>query len=763
MTDYYIAKAGETHGEQKYANVSLAPDGKTYEQAVFSSDPWRWASTYNSPKDAFDTIIYRQLKSASVGDIVTLKIYKGYIPDLGTTDQPTLADRNLDAANFLASKSVTMTDTAATDYVFKFDQEFSDSNLTSQLAGDAPQFTVLQETTNSGGTVISAHRTLFAVRTVVPTIFTFPEDYGPDTNSGNGGAGNTHGASNGTFFGNSGSAVDRPLALEFLKSTDIPLGNDSNNGLTVSTPKATMSSLQGAHNFTIEDKVFFRAGTYGTELEFHPVSETDVYMEFDTHTEHVSLEGYQDETVSFETPTNIDRFVQFANMRPPTVPAGSKYTVKNIQFRNGAGDALQSFLSTTESSSSPYLFEFLVENCTFTQLSTDTDVAQGALHFVASNRATTIARNCTFNVADTKCIFGASSIICKVENNVFNILSPATNDNRLAAIAFSGRSNPVESLKSKLFFTGNEINYTFSDGMNGDTIVIQPEYFNEFHILGNTFNFETTDIQSNRIIDTIRPATTTTNSRQTDIINIIGNIFNNNTGRGDTIEFYRSPTQLEHTHVVNLNYNHFIGNDEMKNNNYNQVFDSTNMKATEFNCIGNIFESYQDFLLLNDMQNTPFLVEDNIFKHGGNNNNSNGGELFPVSIYVYESDGGIIRNNTFFIEEEGTCIQLEAGDSANGTMTGNSFVYLGAPRTDGETYKIYYIATDDLSDIYINNNYYYGLDKLGDSTMFFTGGVDLAPLSLTDADVAYHTTNIIKRDVAKSMTSRLTKEVGWKV
>jgi len=36
-------------------------------------------------------------------------------------------------------------------------------------------------------------------------------------------------------------------------------------------------------------------------------------------------------------------------------------------------------------------------------------------------------------------------------------------------------------------------------------------------------------------------------------------------------------------------------------------------------------------------------------------------------------------------------------------------------------------------------------------------------MALADTDITFHTTNIIKRDVAKSMTSRLTKEIAWKV
>ena len=121
----------------------------------------------------------------------------------------------------------------------------------------------------------------------------------------------------------------------------------------------------------------------------------------------------------------------------------------------------------------------------------------------------------------------------------------------------------------------------------------------------------------------------------------------------------------------------------MQNNTSNQVLDTTSMKATEFNCIGNKFEKYQDFMVLNDMQNTPFVIEDNIFKNAGNNNFGINGDTLAISLYVIESNGGTIKNNTFFIEEEGTCIRLHVGVTNNVTIKGNSFVYLGAPRTSG--------------------------------------------------------------------------------
>lgn len=757
MTDFYIAKAGETHDGQKYANVSLAPDGKTYEQGRFLQETYRFACTYNSPKDAFDTIIYRQLNSVSVGDIITLKIYKGYVPDLTGVDQPTLTDSVLDEANLMASKSVTATATTATDYVFKFDQEFSDSNLTSQLAGDAPQFTVVQSLTDSSGTALTAHRTLFAVRTVVPEIFTFPTDF-PSTSSADGGAGNSHFLLPDGSVSHSGSAADRPLALEFLKSTDIPLGNDSNDGLSLSTPKATVASVQAIRAFTPADKIVFRAGTYTTELAYGP--DSSVLMEFDTLVELISLEAYEDEIVIFEMPVTKSYLVNFANISGLTDT--DLYSVRNIQFRNGVGNATTAFMLFTQSSSSTKIIEFVLEGCTFTQLASEADLTHGALYASNTLRGTVRVKNNTFNIADARALNLTNQALVIVEGNTFNLNAPSSNDSSNAMFYLTGRSNPV--MTTKVFIQNNTTTYNWA-GNSGNNILHQLEYFHEMYFHSNDITINSTNINSSVFLDTIRPATSLTNGRTTTLIDIVGNTFTHNGGLGDTIEFYRAAGQTDYTHVVNLNYNHFIGNAVLQNKTGTECFNTKYMYASEFNCIGNTFEKYQDFLLLDDMQNTPYLVEDNIFKNGGNNNTGAGGDAIPLSIYVIESISGAIKNNTFFIEEEGTCIRLHSGVTNDVEVTGNSFVYLGDTRTDGEEYVVLNINANDLDEVFIDNNYYYGLEKLGDTTLFAyapTATFDEA-MAIADTDVTFHTTNIIKRDIAKSMTSRLTKDIAWKV
>ena len=182
-----------------------------------SSALFEWASTFNSPSSPFNTVIYRNASADTAGDILQMKIYKGYIPDLGTASDAGLTDRVLDENNLMETVRVTTTTTSGKDYMFKFNTSFSSANLISQNEGDPPQFTaVIGAFASDGTTVVDAHRVLYDPRAKSAPIFTSPNDYGPDSDSSNGGAGNTSFNNNTqTLWSNSGSGADRSLAMDF--------------------------------------------------------------------------------------------------------------------------------------------------------------------------------------------------------------------------------------------------------------------------------------------------------------------------------------------------------------------------------------------------------------------------------------------------------------------------------------------------------------------------------------------------------------------
>ena len=780
MTDYYIAKAGETHNGQKYANISTAGANKTYEQAVFSSDPFRWASTYNSPKDAFDTIIYRQLTSASVGDIVTLSIYKGYIPDLGTSDQPTLADRNLDSANLMASKSVTMTSTAATDYVFQFDQEFSDVNLTSQIAGDAPQFTVFQETTNSSGTVITAHRTLFAVRTVVPLIFTSPEDFGPDTDAGNGGAGNTHYSSNGTFFGASGSAADRPLALDFLKSTDIPLGNDSATGNGIDNPYATYAGFMSAvsNQVTAADNVFFRAGTYSDALAYG--NSGDSILDLNGVGRNPAFFGaYADEKVIFEMPSDKNYFVSKRNIA--TAADNTEYLVKNIHFRTGyrGHHCNIGMLRTEHNTASTTICTLRVDGCQFDQLNVTTeDLTKGALVSEATGANTTVIwENCIINCVDIKCILVSNQKHEFIMRNCTVTSTAPTvqaNDSNSTPLGFFGAASGLDQ-----DFTANILNNKFVLNIGGGTStsqMLQLDYINYSNICNNEFVVNPLDpnnvsVNQAPIISTVRYANQAladfpSNKRNIKEAKYVGNTINYNHAKGAVCTWYRASGQLSIDAGSKFLFkdNKITGNAAFRPSNtsanlQSYTIDSLSSYMSEFKIIGNTVSLFQDQCRLRGA-GTSYIVEDNTFENFGSNGAAS--STVAIGLWCYSDiDSAEIRRNRFILSEFGTAAYL--GDSstvADLTLEDNTFYYPGPPIATNNKYIAWYLAGSKTGQLTSTNNRYIGLDKLGDTTLFLHSTTGNIATDVTaGGETAYNFTNLTRK-VSKRILSNIFSTVA---
>lgn len=780
MTDYYISREGETQGGQKYANISVAPDGKTYEQAVFSSDPFRWASTYNSPKDPFDTIIYRQLTSASVGDIVTLSIYKGYIPDLGTSDQPTLADRNLDSANLMASKSVTMTSTAATDYVFQFDQEFSDVNLTSQIAGDAPQFTVFQETTNSSGTVITAHRTLFAVRTVVPLIFTSPEDFGPDTDAGNGGAGNTHYSSNGTFFGASGSAADRPLALDFLKSTDIPLGNDSATGNGIDNPYATYAGFMSAvsNQVTAADNVFFRAGTYSDALAYG--NSGDSILDLNGVGRNPAFFGaYADEKVIFEMPSDKNYFVSKRNIA--TAADNTEYLVKNIHFRTGyrGHHCNVAMLRTEHNTANTKICTLRVDGCQFDQLNVTTeDLTKGALLCEAVGANTTVIwENCIINCVDLKSfLVNNQKHEFIMRNCTVTTTSPTVqaNDSSSAPLGFIGGAAGLEQ-----DLTVNLLENTFVLNIGGNTStshMLQLDYINYSNICNNEFTINPLDpdnvsVNQAPVMNTVRYANQSLVDYPSNYKNIkeakyVGNTINYNHAKGGVVGWWRNSGQnsVDAGSKFLFKDNTITGNDAFRPSNSSTnlqtyTIDSLTSYLSEFKVIGNTVSLFQDQCRLRGA-GTAYIVEDNTFQNFG----SNGAESSTVAIGLWcysDIDSAELRRNRFIFSEFGTAAYLgDNSTAADLTLEDNTFYYPGPPIATNNKYIAWYLASSKTGQLTSTNNRYIGLDKLGDTTLFLhsaTGSI-IADLA-AGGETAYSFTNLTSR-VDKPILSNLSSTIA---
>lgn len=111
MTDYYIAKTGETVGSQNYIDVERLPDGVTVtnvSRRAGGGVKRRWAASYNTPTAAWDTIRLYRLTNGVSGDVIKLRVYKGSIPDDLTIDEDNSAtERVLDENNFVSEATYT--------------------------------------------------------------------------------------------------------------------------------------------------------------------------------------------------------------------------------------------------------------------------------------------------------------------------------------------------------------------------------------------------------------------------------------------------------------------------------------------------------------------------------------------------------------------------------------------------------------------------------------------------------------------------------
>ena len=206
-----------------------------------------FAATYNSPQRAFNTIIYNQVNQY-IGDIVTCKIYRGYVPDHpDTTADDSLPDNALEEAYLMAEASYTCVEEnftslgtiggvnrfGVTDLRFDFDVNLSAKNLISQVSDIPPCFTVYFSAVSSGGSGNATQGTAKTVGQTVwtnrnnPPIYISPEDdegnsYGGST-SGSGGAGNMYyhvpagnaGDGGGIFDFTALGNQDKPLACDF--------------------------------------------------------------------------------------------------------------------------------------------------------------------------------------------------------------------------------------------------------------------------------------------------------------------------------------------------------------------------------------------------------------------------------------------------------------------------------------------------------------------------------------------------------------------
>ena len=269
MTDYYIAKTGETVGTQNYIDVERLPVGTSVTAVSRRANGvnMRWAASYNTPTAAWDTIRLLKLTNGVSGDVIKLRVYKGSIPDdLTISEDDAATERVLDENNFVSEATYTWASGSLasmsndTDVKFAFPISMNRSTL-------GPSYTVVMSAYDSNGDLVPASEVRLVSRSDL-SHYVSPRDMANEDGSGFGGPGNYYQSTTaGTGVLWNRYTGDHGLAFELQQSTSSPLGSDSNTG-TATSPWATLAKVMTVAN--ARDNVYFYAGTYDTELSHNP-------------------------------------------------------------------------------------------------------------------------------------------------------------------------------------------------------------------------------------------------------------------------------------------------------------------------------------------------------------------------------------------------------------------------------------------------------------------------------------------------------------
>ena len=541
----------------------------------------------------------------------------------------------------------------------------------------------------------------------------------------------------------------------------------------IDKPWATVAGLQGDVTFTLADKMIFRAGTYNTSLEF-AVSTT--WCEFNSSAEVPgTIEGYAGEEVIFELPSgeSTSRLFAVTNLN---YASESTINIKNIKFQSGAGAITNSFLRCETNSAAASTYNFIVDGCTFFQSEdSDGDIVQlfESTSGTAGIRNVTV-QNCDFTVVDISAMrIQSCPGTVDIYNNTVVVNGPGSNDSTSRTILVQ---SSVKDTGRVVYFRDNDITWNYSGTVQSSTTAcIEFQYPDELYFINNRYELNSTDLTNSQVTDTLKVTFSDTTDLTSDLINICGNIFINNHGCGGRIKFsHDGDPATPFRGTFNFIDNQAFGNDTMRNETARDFLNVLNLRVVTINIKRNFFDAYQDFIKIDETQGTTgIFIEENVFRNIGNTEPPSAVTV-PLTVQVrdYAADSIVIRNNTFFIDEHGTCIFFAGGDPDGDSCTGNHFIAINPDTSGTPDYRLTYIGNSDLPEVFLDDNYYYGVDKLSakvfahgteDTNNRFEGRLD--PCSVANADVTFKTTDMVKQGLVKpkGLVKRMTKDVAWQI
>ncbi|HAY88636.1 MAG TPA: hypothetical protein DCY51_04285, partial [Bacteroidetes bacterium] len=430
-------------------------------------------------------------------------------------------------------------------------------------------------------------------------------------------------------------------------------------------------------------------------------------------------------------------------------------------------------LRTEHNTANTKICTLRVDGCQFDQLNVTTeDLTKGALLSEAVGENTTVLwENCIINCVDIKC-FLVNNL--KKEFTMRNCTVTSTaptiqaNDSSSTPLGFLGGAVGLDQ-----DLTVNLLNNKFVLNIGGSTglsQLLQLDYINYSNVCNNEFTINPLDpdnvsVNQAPVLGTIRYANQSlidypSNKRNIKEAKYVGNTINYNHAKGGVISWYRNSGQnsVDAGSKFLFQDNKITGNaafrpSDSSSNLQSYTIDSLTSYLSEFKIIGNTVSLFQDQCRLRGA-GTSYIVEDNTFENFGSN--GAGSSTVAIGLWCYSDiDSAQIRRNRFIFSEFGTAAYLgDSSQAADLTLEDNTFYYPGPPIATNNKYIAWYLPSSKTGQVTSTNNRYIGLDKLGDTTIFFhstTGdiGTDLT----AGGETAYNFTNLTSK-VGKGILNR---------
>ena len=555
--------------------------------------------------------------------------------------------------------------------------------------------------------------------------------------------------------------------------TDFYIAKDGTSGGagSIGDPVETVAQVLSL-GAGLGDTVFFRAGTYDTELD----NGGDSTYQFKLSLEEIfSVKGYPGETVTFQPDNSVSYLLAYVSGRN-TTGAELTVTVENINFITAAdGSGCSAFMRLDSHGSTAHRIIWNIQNCTFTQTENQHGLINGVFF---SNSVPTVGQmhtieNCTFTISHEHIInFTAMGDTVNFKNNTVVVVQPAgASANQVDKLFFIAGPNNIARV-TQVNVENNNIEVTLDDRNDAEQI-FQLDYINNCNFIDNNITTHKHPSQSaiggtlGDILRFYQSGNGTSHAhRQLKTIVLSGNRFTRNDVRGNTFSFAGVSGGTEFSgSTVTCTYNQDIRTDPINR---------TNDTGSSF-LLSNIYGQSEAWIIkYNSIQN----MQDGISIHSGGSGTNDisynyfgniGDDSAPLSTGVAlklnavgsSSSRTPVHNNVFDIQQK--AYQVELTDDTHCDLVDNTFITRVARTGSVGAFVSYFNTTASTGSQHtILGNRYLNTSNNNSNILATQSGNDLAneaALKAYDTDATFtNLTSKLTSDVNRN--GQLTKTLG---